>query len=158
MQARAGSPQPSRLRSSISIRFPTQTPPMRTATGTPTPSQANPPMIAITSATIPARMSPTPRATDPPDDPGSTLSASINASVRVGGETSTRPPARAVTTDCSSSRIRAFAASLACASSAAADTTVSAAVAASPATSKNWRVPVRWPLARSCASRRRRAA
>ena len=114
--------------------------------------------VAITSATIPARMSPTPRAADGADDPGSTLSASINASVRVGGETSTRPPARAMTTDCSSSRIRAFAASLACASSAAADTTVSAAVAASPARSRNWRVPVRCPLARSCASRKRRVA
>ena len=71
---------------------------------------------------------------------------------------STGPPARAVTTACSSSRIRAFAASLACASSAAADTAVSAAVAASPAASRNWRVPVSWPPARSWASRRRPAA
>ena len=105
------------------------------ASGATRPSQPNPPIIIIASATIPARMSPTPRTNDAPDEPGSSRFASFSASALVGGETSTGPPARAVTTACSSSRIRALAASLACASSAAADTAVSAAVAASPAAS-----------------------
>ena len=148
-----------RLRSAIWSPFPREPPAMRITSGATTPSQPNPPIIIIASATIPARMNPTPRTNDAPDEPGSTRSASFSASSLVGGETSTGPPARAVTTACSSSRIRAFAASLACASSAAADTAVSAAVAASPATSTSCRAPDRLPaLARSCALWTRPAA
>ena len=128
------------------------------AIGTATPSQPKPPASIIRNAAMPARMNPRPRTTVPATEPGSTRSASFNASSRVGGATSTGPPTRAMTTACSSSRIRAFAASLACASSAAADTAVSAAVAASPITSSSWCDPVRWPPARSSASRTRRVA
>jgi len=116
---------------------------MMIASGTKKPSQPNPPVITIASATIPATMNPMPRTNDAPDEPGSSRFASFIASSCVGGEASTGPPARAVTSACSSSRIRAFAASLAWASSAALDTAVRAAVAASPAASTSCRVPDR---------------
>ena len=89
------------------------------------------------------------------DPRGRPASTPLHAS---GVERATRPPARAVMTACSSSRIRAFAASLACASSAAAD---------APST-RPWRrrlprpsiatLPFRGLPIRSCASRTRRAA
>ena len=132
-----------RLRSAILIRSLSEPLAMRITSGTKKPSHPNPPINIIASATIPATMNPTPRTNDAPDDPGSTRRASFSASSRVGGEASTGPPARAVTRACSSSRIRAFAASLAWASSAAEDTAVSAAVAASPAASTSCRAPDR---------------
>ena len=114
-----------RLRSAARIRSPSEPPAMRIISGTTRPSQPNPPITFIVSAAIPATMNATPRTSDARGEPGSSLSASFSASSRVGGVTSTSPPARTVTSACSSPRIRAFAASLAWASSAAADTAVS---------------------------------
>ena len=73
------------LRSAVWTRYPNAPPAMRMASGTTTPNHPNPPIVSIASATMPARMNPTPRTNDAPEEPGSTRLASFSASSLVGG-------------------------------------------------------------------------